>query len=127
MCLVIDHFRPFECACGSRVPTAEAEFGRGDVCDADIAGGLGIEVHCSPDGTGEARVARERSSQQGDANGSARRGSFGLAAGECPGPRPFLDLSLTEVNADSPVCLTDRIYLSRADSVGVGLIENGAG
>ena len=52
---------------------------------------------------------------------------FEIAAGERLKLRIFLDRSMLEVFANSRQCVTQRIYPTRSDSVGVTLFSRGGG
>ena len=56
---------------------------------------------------------------------SVQRAPFRLGEGERLQLRVFLDRSILEVFANSRLCLTQRIYPSRVDSLGVNLFSKG--
>ena len=55
----------------------------------------------------------------------AQEAPFELAAGEGLELRIFLDRSVLEVFANGRQCITQRIYSTRADSLGVRLFSKG--
>ncbi len=103
-----------------------AEFEPGD------AAAFGIRVRCSPDGAEQTLIACDRPTRRLTMN--RERSSLDIAAhrGACSAPleltpgatlslRIFVDRSVVEVFANGWICLTGRIYPTRADSLGVGL------
>jgi sucrose-6-phosphate hydrolase SacC (GH32 family) len=113
---------------------------------------LGLKVRVSPEGneqttilydfvTGELRIDVSRSSLSSDGwrpwpldywrgipyeNQLFQSASHPLAPGETLQLRVFLDHSILEVFANNRLCLTQRIYPSRADSLGTALFASGA-
>jgi sucrose-6-phosphate hydrolase SacC (GH32 family) len=57
----------------------------------------------------------------------AQEAPFELAQGETLNLRLFLDRSVLEVFANGRQCITQRIYPSRPDSLGVLLFSRGGG
>jgi beta-fructofuranosidase len=97
---------------------------------------FGLKVRCSPGDEectvivydGVARrlaVDRDRASLDPAAYRGVHGGPLELAAGEHLTLHIFLDRSIVEVYANGQVCLTERIYPSRADSIGVALFAHG--
>ena len=97
---------------------------------------FGLKVRCAPDATEEtpifySRVSeclivdRERSSLNPEVNRGVQKGPFKLATDESLKLHIFVDRSMIEVFANGRVCLTDRIYPSRANSLGIGLFARG--
>lgn len=99
---------------------------------------VGLRLCCSPGKEEETRVLynheagtlavdRERSSQSPEtkAHRDQREAPFVLAPGEPLRLRVFLDRSVIEVYANDRCCLTSRIYPSRPDSLGIGLLAEG--
>jgi beta-fructofuranosidase len=107
-----------------------AEFGPGG------AGRFGLKVRCSPDGeeqtlitydraAGRLAVDRDRSSLSPEVSRGVQEGPFELDDDECLRLRVFLDRSVVEVFANDHACLTDRIYPTRTDSLGLDLFAYG--
>ena len=115
----------------------------GDCLELDVKldpGGaeeFGVKVRCAPDGAEQTIIAYNRkdkhlvldadaSSLNPDVAGrGVQRAPFALEAGELLSLRIFLDRSMVEVFANKRLCLTKRIYPSRADSVGVEIFARG--
>ncbi len=104
-----------------------AEFEPGDAIE------VGLTVRCSPDRAEQTRIyyncAQERlyldstnSSLDPSTHGSQHSSPLSLASGETLHLRVFLDLSAIEVFGNDRVCLTDRIYPTRRDSLVVELL-----
>ena len=102
------------------------------VIDVDDAQQVTLELRCSPDGQErttvhydaqkaqlsiDARAASSDEETQGDLYGVA----LDLEAGQPLRLRVFVDRSVVEVFANERVCLTSRIYPTRADSLAVSL------
>ena len=107
-----------------------AEFEPGDAEE------FGLQVRCAPGGREQTligysradkslKVDKERSSLSSGARRDVRKGALHLASGETLKLRVFLDCSVIEVFANGRTCLTDRIYPSRANSLGIGLFALG--
>jgi sucrose-6-phosphate hydrolase SacC (GH32 family) len=105
------------------------------VIDPGDAKQFGLKVRCSPEG-GEQTVILysplEKTLKVELANGSLTRrqlkeqvAPFELKPGEPLRLRVFLDRSVVEVYANGRQCITQRIYPSRADSLGVALVARG--
>jgi len=99
---------------------------------------FGLRVRCAPDGTEETLIVyscvdrrlsvdRERSSLNSGVNRGVQGGPLELAADETLRLHVFLDRSVVEVFANGRVCLTERVYPSRPDSLGIGLLARGGG
>ncbi len=108
----------------------EFDLGWGDATD------LGLLVRCSPGreeytriayerATGRLLVDRERASLDRSAHGGVHGGALALAPGEPLRLQVFLDRSIVEVYANGRACLTERIYPSRPDSLGIDLFARG--
>ena len=123
--------------------------------EAGDAEAIGVEVRCSPDGqegtailfepsAGKLKVDISRSSLDESITYpyyrnepalerlpeearmvDAQEAPFELAAGEGLELRIFLDRSVLEVFANGRQCITQRIYPTRADSLGVRLFSKG--
>ena len=102
----------------------------------DEATELGIGVRCATDGTeqtficydrlqGRLLIDRQRSSLSDDVQRDIRSGPLTLAADEPLLLHIFLDRSVIEVFANYRLCMSSRIYPSRADSLGVGFFARG--
>jgi beta-fructofuranosidase len=96
----------------------------------------GFMVYASPDKTektlvlydkdrGTLSIDRSQSSQDPECKKERFEGKLELAAGEPLSLRIFLDHSILEVYANNRCCLTSRIYPSRKDSLGIGLVSEG--
>jgi hypothetical protein len=72
-----------------------------------------------------ANFAKERSIPDAQRFATEQVAPFGLAAGEAVHLRVFLDRSVLEVFANDRQCLTQRLYPSRRDSLGVSLFSRG--
>jgi sucrose-6-phosphate hydrolase SacC (GH32 family) len=73
-----------------------------------------------------ANWARENGIPEEQRSARAQVAPFGLNPGEPLRLRVFLDRSILEVFANDRQCLTQRIYPTRADSLGVSLFATGA-
>ncbi|MDZ4800906.1 MAG: glycoside hydrolase family 32 protein [Bryobacteraceae bacterium] len=105
--------------------------------DASSTGQYGLALRCSPDGQEQYRVSydepskmlvfdRSKSSlEKSAAGGSPQRRPFALAKGEGLRLQVFVDASVVEVFVNGRVCMSDRIYPSREDSLGTGLFASG--
>ena len=104
-----------------------------DRCDASD---FGLRVRCSPDNAEETlivfspaerqlRIDRGRSSLSPDADDAPRGGAVELGESERLRLNVFLDGSVVEVFANGRACLTERIYPTRPDSLGLGLFARG--
>jgi beta-fructofuranosidase len=71
------------------------------------------------------KVDREKSSLSPEVVRGVTSGLFELAAGETLKLRVFVDGSMVEVFANGRACLTARVYPTRADSLGLGLVTRG--
>ncbi len=117
---------------------------RGDaleiVAEFDPASGdarqYGLIVRCAPGreeytrivydrAEGRLLVDRERASLDPDVRRGAHGDAFALAAGEPLRLHVYLDRSIIEVYANERACLTERIYPSRPDSLGIDLFAEG--
>ena len=96
----------------------------------------GIRLRCSPDNAEETLVVydrgarrllldRTRSSLSADVLHDTQGGPLELADGEPLQLRIFLDRSVLEVYANGRACLTERVYPTRADSLGLDLFARG--
>jgi len=93
------------------------------VCDRD-AGTLSIDV--AKASLDQDTVSRTFCMKGGDNPPvTAQHAPFVLAKGEALQLRVFLDRSILEVFANRRQCLTQRIYPTRADSLGVALFADG--
>jgi beta-fructofuranosidase len=114
------------------------------------AGQVGVKVRCSPDGDEQTIIAYDPASKQlivdfsrstldpgiayhsfcmgGGENPrvTAQKAPFELKPDEPLDLRIFLDRSIMEVFANGRQCLTQRLYPTRADSLGVVLFATGA-
>ncbi len=90
----------------------------------------GLALHCSPHDEERTvlsydrqerriRIDRRRSSLSANVALDVHEAPVGLSEGEAVTFHIFLDGSVIEVFADGGVCLTSRVYPTRADSVGV--------
>jgi beta-fructofuranosidase len=97
---------------------------------------FGLRVRCSPGGeeqtlivynpaTKRLVVDREHASLDPEAHGGVHGGSLELAEGEHLKLHVFLDRSIMEVYANGRASITERIYPSRPDSLGVHLFARG--
>lgn len=117
---------------------------RGDaleiVAEFDPASGnarqYGLLVRCSPEREEYTRIVYDRAEERllvdrthasldPDVQRGAHGGAFELAAGESLRLHVYLDRSIVEVYANGRTCLTERIYPSRPDSLGIDLFANG--
>ena len=94
---------------------------------------VGLRMRSAPDGSEQTAVIcsrkekrlyldGERSSLSPDVQREIQGGPFELSPGERLRLRIFLDGSVAEVFANGRAALTERIYPTRADSLGVGLL-----
>jgi beta-fructofuranosidase len=92
-------------------------------------------VRCAPDAAEETlivfspaerqlRIDRSHSSLSPDADDAPRGGVVDLGEGERLKLNVFLDGSVVEVFANGRACLTERIYPTRPDSLGLGLFAS---
>lgn len=97
---------------------------------------VGVAVRVSPDGEERTlllydrmaetlTVERDRSSLSPEVRRDTRGGPLALGAGEPLRLRVFVDGSVLEVFANDRLCLASRVYPSRPDSRGVGLVAEG--
>lgn len=97
-----------------------------------------LALRCSPDHAEQTvlRYDRERGWLEIDSTQASldattehdrRGGPFTLPEGESLRLHVFLDHSVIEVFANEQVCITGRVYPSRADSVGIALAAHGGG
>ena len=97
---------------------------------------VGLALRRSPEGEEQTLLAyrpreatltveRHRSSLDPDVWTYPRGGNLPLAAGENLRLQIFIDRSVIEVFANGRLCLTTRVYPTRADSVGVGAFAGG--
>jgi beta-fructofuranosidase len=97
---------------------------------------VGLTVRSAPDGmeqtsitynrtSGHLLVEHERSSLSPEVDRGSQGGPLTLAADETLKLRIFLDASVIEIFANERACLTSRIYPSRSDSLGLGLLARG--
>jgi beta-fructofuranosidase len=104
--------------------------------DPGNAAAFGVEVRRSPNGEEETVIAYDRSSarlvvdarrssRDEEATGDVRSARHVLAPGEPLRLQVFLDRSVIEVFANGRTCLTDRVYPSRPDSLGVRFFGRG--
>ena len=123
--------------------------------DSAQAREFGVKVRCSPDGAEQTSIFYDRASKtlkvgvgestlddsiryiyyrtpeaterlpEAERIVAAQAAPFELAAGEPLELRIFLDRSVLEVFANRRECITQRIYPTRADSLGVRLFSNG--
>jgi beta-fructofuranosidase len=107
-----------------------AEFHPGDAEE------FGLRVRCAPDGSEQTVLLcsrtekrlyldRRQSSLSPDVQRDVQGGQFELKPGEPSRLQVFLDASVIEVFANRRACLTERIYPTRADSLGVSLLARG--
>ena len=104
---------------------------------AGDATAFGLTIRCSPDGEertsisydpvgGNLTIDGTRSSRNPQSRGDVRSARLTLT-NEPLTLRVFLDRSVLEVFANDRICITDRLYPERADSVGVELFAVGGG
>jgi beta-fructofuranosidase len=97
---------------------------------------FGLKVLCAPDGSehtlisydpgsGVLAIDREHSSLDAAVHREPCGTLLKLADGESVQLRVFIDHSVVEVYANDRMCLTTRVYPSRADSLGVELFARG--
>jgi beta-fructofuranosidase len=123
---------------GSGLPTGL----RGDTLeivaefDPSEAAAIGLAVRTAPDRSEQTRVSYDpihqrlaidssESSMSAEAQGGAHSGPLVLSSGETLRLQVFLDRSVVEVFGNERVCVTSRVYPSRADSLGVELFAHG--
>ena len=104
--------------------------------EPDDAEEFGLRVRCAPDGSEQTLLLcnckekrlyldRRQSSLSPDVQRDVQGGQFELKRGEPLRLQVFLDASVIEVFAGRRACLTERIYPTRADSLGVSLLARG--
>jgi beta-fructofuranosidase len=97
---------------------------------------FGLKVRCAPDGSeqtlivydpnsGRLSIDRERSSLDTSVDHEPHGTQVKLTDGENLTLHIFVDCSVVEVYANARICVTSRIYPSRADSLGVELFARG--
>ncbi len=97
---------------------------------------VGVRLFCSPDGkeqtvlaydrnNGRLTIHREKSSLDPECATTPFSSKLSLAPGGILKLQVFLDRSVIEVFANDTVCLTSRVYPTRADSLGVKLFREG--
>jgi len=97
---------------------------------------VGLALRRSPDGAEETRILyndiirevsieRQQSSLEADTQRDTHTALLAITAGEALTMHVFLDRSIVEVFVNERLCLTTRIYPTRADSLGVGLLAEG--
>jgi len=107
-----------------------AEFAPGEAQE------FGLRVRAAPDGSEQTLILYdrkeerlkadyERSSLSTEVDRRVQSGQFELGEGETLKLRVFLDGSVIEVFANGRACLTARVYPTRPDSLGVGLVARG--
>lgn len=114
----------------------------GDTLELDVritpgaARVVGLILRRSPDGSEETRIVfepdnealaidRTRSSLDTTGDRERHEAPLALADGETLQLRVFVDRTIIEVVANGRVMLTERIYPTRADSLGVGVFAEG--
>lgn len=98
------------------------------VIEPGRAGEVGLKVRCSPGGEEQTEIVcspADRTLRIECAPRKAQIAPFELQAGEPLRLRVFLDRSVLEVFANERQCLSQRIYPTRADSLGVVLFARG--
>lgn len=106
------------------------EFAPGDAAE------VGLSLRRSPDGAEETRILyafasgrltidRSRSSADPSVDRIPHTALLPLAPAETLRLRVFLDRSVIEIFANERLTLTTRIYPTRADSLGIGLVASG--
>jgi beta-fructofuranosidase len=104
--------------------------------DPGDATAAGIAVRCAPDRSEqtliyydlekqELVVDNSASSTSSDALGRLHAGPLALAKGEPLRLHIFIDRSVLEVFGNDRVCIADRVYPSREDSLGLELFASG--
>ena len=113
----------------------------GDCLELDVtfdggdATSFGLNVRCSPDGEEQTSISYDparglltvdgtRSSRNPGARGDVRSAQL-TRTDEPLRLRVFLDRSVLEIFANDRVCITERLYPERADSVGIELFAVG--
>ena len=107
-----------------------AEFAPGN------AAAFGLRVRCAPQEAEETillydrenqrlKVECQKSSLDTETDRAVISGKMSLSSGEPLKLRIYMDASVIEVFANNRACLTARVYPTRADSLGVGLIARG--
>lgn len=97
---------------------------------------VGLKVRCSPDRTEETVIAydvqeqrlfvdRTHASLSQEVTGGVQHGRLVLADGEHLKLHIFLDASVIEVFANDRACLSERVYPTRSDSLGIDLFTQG--
>lgn len=97
---------------------------------------FGLLVRRSSDGREETRIVydchqqrlaidTQRSSLDTNVHAGVHGGTVPLAPGETLRLHVFLDQSIVELFANDLACITERIYPSRADSLGLGFFSEG--
>lgn len=101
------------------------------------AGQYGLILRSSPDGEEQYRVGydaaakrlffdRTRSSlDKSAAGGSVQQRPFAVGKGERLRLHAFIDASVIEIFANGRACMSDRIYPTRTDSLGIGVFATG--
>ena len=103
--------------------------------DRGTSSRVGIGVRCAPDGEERTTIVydatqrtlaidRQRSSLDDDTERDLRVTPLALAKDELLQLHVFVDHSVIEVFANDRVCMTSRVYPTRADSVGVELFAS---
>jgi beta-fructofuranosidase len=117
------------------------------VIDPQSAAQCGVKVRCSPDGREETAIAYDAHNRAlridfakssldeatrrsllftgGDEPVTAQEAPFALKPGEALDMRIYIDRSILEVFANGRQCLTQRIYPTLAESVGVSVFSIG--
>lgn len=96
----------------------------------------GLKLLCSPEGREQTVMAYDRKSQkltvhreQSSLDPECSKTSFSahlnLTLGKPLKLHIFLDWSVIEIFANDTICLTSRVYPTRADSIGVKLFSEG--
>jgi beta-fructofuranosidase len=102
----------------------------------DTASRVGIALRRAPDGAEETRIIydyrstevsieRQQSSLDMDTQRETHHAPQALSADEALTMHIFIDCSIVEVFVNDRLCLTTRIYPTRADSQGVALLAEG--
>jgi beta-fructofuranosidase len=104
--------------------------------ELDAMSKFGLVIRRSPDGAEQTPIVYDRATQSlsidrdlSSLDPEVKRGvhtcPLELAPGENLALHIYLDRSVVEIYANGRACLTNRIYPSRADSLGVGLCTQG--
>jgi len=107
------------------------------VCQLDPGAELGLRLRAAPDGQEQTRVRYQAAQQQlavdtrasslsAEVAGGLTTAPLGLAPGEPLRLHIFLDRSVLEVFANGRRCLAVRLYPTRDDSLGLGLVSQGS-